>query len=124
MFAISEKRKRYQRGAITVTYLFPYTSAPTAAQQAAALHSTVVATIASSAAADTQAIVTHNFNMATADITHGFPTPILTPQDNNEITSAWFEVSENPNYSVFGKGVLTASGTQKVTILRPTSLIK
>lgn len=119
MYPLSVKRLKTQRGAVTITYLFPFTTAPTAAQQAAVPHSTVVATIQASAAADTSAVVTHNFNLSNAEITQGFPVPILTPQDSNEITSPWFEASENPNYSVFQKNTTAAGGLMKVTLLRP-----
>lgn len=121
---ISARRLKSQRGAVTITFLYPYTTAPTAAQQAAVPHSTVVATVSASAAADTSAVITHNFNLSAAEITQGFPTVILAPQDGNEITSAWFELSENPNYTVLGKGTVAAGGTQKVTIMRPATNIR
>ena len=119
MYPISQKRLKSQRGVVTITFLFPYTTAPTAAQQAAVPHSTVVATVVAGAASDTSAVITHNFNLSAAEITQGFPTVILQPQDSNEITSPWFEASENPNYTVLQKNTTAAGGTEKVTIMRP-----
>lgn len=119
MFPISQKRRSTQRGAVTITYLFPYTTAPTAAQQAAVPHSTIVATVAATAAADTSAVITHNFNLTNAEITQGFPCPVITPQADPEVTSGWWEASENPNYTVLQKNTTAAGVLSKVTLFRP-----
>lgn len=119
MYPISGRRAKNQRGAVTISYLYPYTTAPTAAQQAAVPHSTVVATVAATAAGDTSAVITHNFGLSNAEITQGFPCPVLIPQADPEITSNWYESSENPNYTVLQKNTTAAGVLTKVTLLRP-----
>jgi|SRR5579871_3536033 len=107
--------------AVTITYLAPYTTAPTRNQMIGKPNNTVVATVQASAAADTSAVITHDMNISAADITQGFPIVTIVPQDGNEITSPWFEASENPNYTVLQKGTVAASGLAKVFIQRPFS---
>jgi len=120
---VSGRRRQSQKGTVTITYLWPYTVAPTAAQmQGANPNYTVIATVSASAAADTSAVITHDFGLTAAEITQGFPVVTLVPQDGNEITSAWFEASENPNYTILQKGTVAAGGTQKVVIQRPHTI--
>jgi hypothetical protein len=110
--------------ALTYNYLYPVvgTTPPTLAQAANA--NTVVVTVSASAAGDTSAAVTHNFNFSNADISAGFPMLIFADQDGSEITSSWFELSEQANYTVLGKGSLAVGGSIKVFITRPHSIFR
>jgi hypothetical protein len=118
--------------AITLTYLWPTNNgplgggnvAPTVAQMILTEYSTVVATVSASAAGDTSAIITHDFGLPASDISAGFPQLTLVPQDASEITSSWFELSENPNFTILGKGTVAAGGAVKVFIQRPHSIVR
>lgn len=107
--------------AVTITYLYPQTSAPTLAQALAA--NMVVATVAASAAADTSAVITHNFNLSDAQISQGFPRTVIVPQASEQ-SSNWFEASQNPNFTVLQKPTDAAGPTVKVFIDRPHSIGK
>src|SRR5271156_57976 len=118
---LSNVRRRSQRGAVTITYLYPGTVAPPAIPSPLP-QNTVIATVSASAAADTSAVITHQFALANSEITQGFPQVSIVAQDSNEITSPWFEASENPNYTVLQKGTVAAGGVAKVFIQRPHSI--
>lgn len=118
------KTHKIAGGSVTVTYKAPYTSAPTAVQQHYTPKNLVIATVSASLAADTQAIITHNFGLSAAELLLDYPLVAITPQDGNEITSPWFEVSQASNYTVLGKGTTAAGGTVKVAIQRPASQIR
>lgn len=107
--------------AITTTYLWPQTSAPTLAQALAV--NTVVATVVASAAADTSAIITHAFNLSNAEITQGWPRTTLVPQ-GDDTTANWFEASQNPNFTVLQKPTLGTGPTTKVFIDRPHTVTR
>lgn len=118
--------------AITTTYLWPTNNgplgggnvAPTQQQMGpptARKFNTVIATVSASAAGDTSAVITHNFQMTNAEISEGFPTPIIVFQ-TDETSSPWYEASENPNYTVLQKNTLSAGATAKVAIRTPTTL--
>lgn len=109
---------------VTLKYLAPYTSAPTAAQQRSSPRNLVIATVLAGAAGDALQIITHNFGLAAAEITLGYPVVTLTPEDGNAITSPWFEISENPNYTVLGKGTTAAGALTKVAISRPPTQVR
>lgn len=109
---------------VTVTYKAPYTTAPTTAQQHYTPKNLVIATVAASVAGDTQAIITHNFGLSAAELALDYPLVAITPQDGNEITSPWFEISQAPNFTVLGKGTTATGGTVKVAIQRPASQIR
>jgi hypothetical protein len=103
-------------GAVTINYLYPVTavgSLPNPNPQCL-----VIATVQASAAADTSAVITHNFNYAPGEITSGFPMVVIVPQDGNEITSPWYEASENPNFTVLQKSTTAAGGLAKVFVDR------
>jgi hypothetical protein len=106
--------------AVTITYLYPSTTVPTSRLPGNML----VATVQASAAADTSAVITHQFNFGADAITNGFPMVVLVSQDGNEITSAWYEASEAPNYTILQKGTTAAGGLEKVFIARPNSLTR
>jgi hypothetical protein len=106
--------------AVTITYLYPSTSVPATYTPG----NMVVATVVATAALDTSAVITHQFNLSAADISSGFPMVVLTPQDGNEITSAWYEASENPNYTILQKNTTAIGGTEKVNISRPNTLTR
>lgn len=108
-------------GSVTVTYFAPYTSAPTILQQYTSPRNLVIATVLAGLAADVQAIVTHDFQLSPAEITLNYPLVTLTPLDGNDITSPWFEVSQNPNFTVLGKGSTAVGSLTKVIIQRPGS---
>jgi len=108
-------------GAVTISYLYPITTGPPTGSQVTNM---VIATVVGSAAGDTSAVITHNFGLAAGEITQGFPRVVIEGQDGNSITSPWFELSENPNYTVLGKGTVAAGGTVKVTIDRPHSIVR
>jgi hypothetical protein len=107
--------------AITVTYLYPTTVAPTLAQMQN--FNMVIATVASTSTADTSAVITHDFALTAAEISQGFPEVEWIAQDQSEITSSWFELSENPNFTILGKGT-TAGGTIKVFLKRPHTIVR
>lgn len=105
-------------GTVTTSYLFPATTTPTFTQG-----SMVIATVASSAAGDNSAIITHAFGLSNAEISQGFP--ILTfDNQGDEQSGGWFEVSENPNFVVLGAGTSAAKPTTKVVIERPNTLVR
>jgi hypothetical protein len=110
--------------AVTITYLYPFTVAPTVNQMIGKKYTRVVSTVVASAAADTSAVITHSFGLSNAEITQGFPFVSLLPQDSNQITSPWFEASQNPNYTVLQKNTTAAGGQVKVTITRPHTIVR
>lgn len=105
--------------AVTITYLYPRTAAPSAGQTA----SMVVATVVASAAADTSAIITHAMNLANSEISQGFPQTIITPLADGA-TSPWFEASQAPNFTVLQKTTTDVGALSKVSINRPHSIVK
>lgn len=107
--------------AVTITYTYPQTSAPTAVQARAA--NMVVATVAASAAADTSAVITHNFALSNAEITQGFPRTVIVPQASEQ-SSNWFEASQNPNFTVLQKPTADTGPTAKVFIDRPHTIVR
>lgn len=111
-------------GAVTVAYQAPYTTAPTTFQQYTSPRNLVIATVLAGLAADVQAIITHDFNLSAAEITLNYPVVVLTPLDGNAITSPWFEVSQNPNYTVLGKGTTAVGALTKVAIMRPATQVR
>lgn len=118
------KIRKIAGGTVTVTYKAPYTTAPTLVQQHYKPSNLVIATVSSNSAADTQAIVTHDFGLSAAELLLDYPLVQLTPLDGNEITSPWFEVSQASDYTVLGKGTTAAGGAVKVAIQRPASIIR
>jgi len=120
---LSSYRRQFQRGAVTITYLYPGTVAPPAIPNPLP-QNTVIATVSASAAADTSAVITHQFGLANSEITQGFPQVSIIAQDGNEITSPWWEASENPKYTVLQKGTVAAGGLAKVYIQRPHSIVR
>jgi hypothetical protein len=118
------KTRPIRGGAVTVTYFAPYTAAPTILQQYTSPRSLVIATVLAGLAADVQAIITHDFQLSAAEITLNYPVVVLTPLDGNAITSPWFEVSQNSNYTVLGKGSTAAGSLTKVSIFRPATQIR
>jgi hypothetical protein len=110
--------------AFTYNYTYPVfgTTPPTLAQ--AANVNLVVCTISGQAAGDTSCAVTHNFSMSNADISSGFPMLDIVAQDGSEVTSSWFELSEQANYTVLGKSNVAAGGATKVFISRPQTIFR
>lgn len=121
---VSPRRLQWQKGAVAISYLFPYTTAPTVAQMQGTPNCTVVATVAASAAADTSAVITHDFGLSAGEITQGFPKVLIVPQADPEISSSWWEASQNPNYTVLQKNTTAAGVLSKVFIERPHSITK
>lgn len=121
---VSPRRLQWQKGAVTITYLWPYTVAPTVAQMQGTPNCTVVATVAASAAADTSAVITHDFGLSNAEITQGFPKVTIVPQADPEVTSGWYEASENPNYTVLQKNTTSAGVLSKVFVERPHTIVR
>lgn len=118
---LSGVRRQSQKGAVTITYLYPGTVAPPAIPNPLP-QSMVIATVVATAAADTSAVITHQFGLSNAEITQGFPRVAIIAQDGNEITSPWWEASENPNYTILQKGTVAIGGLAKVIIDRPHSM--
>lgn len=118
------KRHAIRGGAVTVAYFAPYTTAPTILQQYTSPRSLVIATVLAGLAADVQAIITHDFQLSASELSLNYPVVILTPLDGNAITSPWFEVSQNANYTVLGKGSTAVGALTKVSIMRPASQIR
>jgi hypothetical protein len=108
--------------AVTISYLYPTTATPT--QAFMQNYNMLIATVQASAAADTSAVITHDFGLPASDISQGFPLLIFSPGDGNEITSPWYEASENPNYTVLQKSTTAAGGLLKVNISRPHSITR
>jgi hypothetical protein len=104
--------------AVTTNYLYPVTgSIPPFPNP----YNTVVVTIQGGAASDTSAQVSHNFNLPASDISFGFP-ELDFVQQVNEVTQGIWELSENPNFTIFGlAGVV---GPVKVFIHRPHSIVR
>jgi len=121
--AVSARRLQGQKGAVTISYLYPFTSAPTAAQMQNQPFNTVTATVSATAAGDTSAVITHNFGLSAAEITQGFPFPLIIGQ-SDETTSPWYESSENPNFTVIQKNTLGTGPAVKVAIVRPHSITR
>jgi hypothetical protein len=122
-FPVSARRRAYERGAVTINFLYPFTTAPTTGQMINTPYNTVIATVVASAAADTSAVITHDFGLPASDITQGFPQLTIVPQ-GDETTSPWYEASENPNYTVLQKNTLGAGPTVKVFVQRPHSIAR
>jgi hypothetical protein len=120
---LSARRLQLERGAVTITYLYPGTVVPPPVP-APLPQNTVIATVSASAAADTSAVITHMFGLANSEITQGFPQVSIIAQDGNEITSPWWESSESGNYTVLQKGTTAAGGLAKVYIQRPHSIVR
>lgn len=120
---LSQIRRQQQKGAVTITYLYPGTVAPPAVPSPLP-QNTVIATVSASAAADTSAVITHQFGLTNGEITQGFPQVSIISQDGTEITSPWFESSEASNYTILGKGTIAAGGTVKVYVQRPHSIVR
>jgi hypothetical protein len=117
---LSQRRLAEQKGAVTISYLWPGTTVPLATANPDGIpQSTIVATVTATAAADTSAVITHQFNLTPAEITQGFPRLTLVPQADPEITSNWYEASEAPNYTVLQKNTTAAGVKTKVFISRP-----
>jgi hypothetical protein len=108
--------------AVTVTYLYPVAGAvPTQAQMLN--FNMVVASVASSAAGDNSAAITHDFNLPTSDISSGFPRVVLNKQGADTTAGAdWYIASQNPNYTILGAGTVAVKQTTLFTIDRPFSM--
>jgi hypothetical protein len=103
--------------AVTISQLYPVAGAPPASPNTGS--NMVVATVVATAAGDTSAAITHNFNLPASDISAGFPrvTPIAQSSEINSV----YELSENPNYTILGlPGVVSV----KVWIDRPHSIVR
>ena len=121
-------------GAVTTTYLYPTNLgplvggnvAPTQTQmgpETAAKFNTVIATVSASAAGDTSAVITHNFQLTAGEISQGFPRTVLEFL-TDATSSPWFVASQNPNYTVIQKNTLNAGPTVEVIIDRPHTLTR
>jgi hypothetical protein len=117
--------------AITLNYLNVGSgSTPPTAAQAYAVNSINV-TLSPANSADISQAITHNFGLATADISAGWPAYELNPLDTLAIASGWYFQSQNPNFMVMGRyattaGLETVAGNPQVllTIQRPNTLIR
>jgi hypothetical protein len=102
---------------VVITYLYPGTTVPTSRTPG----NMVVATLEIGGLGNNSAAITHQFNLGADAISNGFPLVVLVSQNN--IPKTWYEVSENPNYTVLqpSPGV---GGSTKVFISRPNSLTR
>jgi len=116
---LSNHRRQWQRGAVTITAL-----TPTAPVVPNLTNNTVVYTVSASAAGDTSASITHGFGLTNAEITAGYPFPEIIAQDGNQITSPWYEASEASNYTILQKGTTAAGGQVKVAVARPHTIVR
>lgn len=119
-------------GAVTITYLYPTNNgplaggnvAPTIAQMGppgARRFNTVIATVVASAAGDTSAVITHDFQLTNSEISQGFPRVIINPLSDTFGTSAiWFQASQNPNFTVLQKGTLGTGPTSGTEVIIAT----
>jgi hypothetical protein len=84
-----------------------------------------------------QAIISHNFNLAPSDISQGYPWAFLDQLDLSAYGAAYGNVtsspsvvllSQNPDYTVYQKANLSLGGASvpqfKFNILRPFSAIR
>jgi hypothetical protein len=113
--------------AVSVNYRRPVFGVTPPTQLQTQRLSTVVAVLAGTAAADSQAIITHNLNMSNADISQGFPTLDWEPLDTTFYAANWFEASQSNNFVVLQKGAgvgATANNQAKVTISRPNTTVR
>jgi hypothetical protein len=120
--------------AVTITYTYPTNLgplaggnvAPTQVQmgpESAARFNAVIATVSASAAGDTSAVITHNFQLTASEISQGFPRTVIT-FTSDETSSPWYQSSQNPNYTVLQKNTLNAGPSAEVFIDRPNTLIR
>lgn len=115
-------------GAVTITYLYPTNNGPLAGgnvaptqvqigQPTARRFNTVIATVVATAAGDTSAVITHNFQLTNSEISQGFPRVIINPLSDTFGTSAiWFQASQNPNFTILQKGTLGTGPTSGVEV--------
>ncbi len=91
-----------------VSYLWPVAGAPPTAQQAFKV-STVQVGLNPVSSLDNSQILTHNFNLTAAQISQGWPAVAFEPLDSLAQGSNWFVLSQNPNFTIVGRGASTAS---------------
>jgi hypothetical protein len=107
--------------AVTVTYLYPLTTPSTTPPTQTPINgqpaNLVVATVQATAAADTSALITHDFNLNNSDISGGFPELDFVAQ-TSDVTIPW-EISQGRNHTVLGLGGV---GLWKVFVNRPHSI--
>lgn len=112
-------------GAVTVTYAYPVagTVAPTVAQAAA--ENMLTATVVIGADTDTTALVTHNWQLTTAQLANNWP--IVIGPTPNVVGTAYCSIAVVLTNSVaitLNKGnVAGSAGTYLITLLRPHSII-
>ena len=125
------QRKRWQHGAVTVTYEAPLsvqgtTTGPTTAQIANRVNM-VSATIVKSADGDTAATVTHNLGNNAASLALGDPWVILEPLLSQALTalSAWTITTKTAVVVTLTALASTGSGNAgaqlRVRVLRPNA---
>lgn len=112
-------------GAVTVTYAYPVagTVAPTVAQAAA--ENMLTATVVIGADTDTTTLVTHNWQLTTAQLANNWPVVIgPTPNVIGTAQCTIAVVLTNSVAITLNKGnVAGSAGTYIVTLLRPHSII-
>ncbi len=116
--------------AMTLNYLSAGTgSTPPTAALAYAVN-TVNVTLSPAASTDNSQAITHNFNLPAADISSGWPEIVINGLDTLASASAWFVLSQNPNFSVIGRGANTlglesgANAQVLVSISKPNTLVR
>lgn len=91
-----------------INYLWPTLGAPPTANVALKV-STVSATLSPTNSGDNSQIITHAFNLSNAQITQGWPKVFFEPLDSLAQGSNWYVLSQNPNFTIVGRGATTAS---------------
>lgn len=100
---------------------------PTAAQ---ALNvNTVNVGLSPQSTLDNSQAITHMFNLPASDISAGWPTPHFIPSDYTAGSSGWYNISQNPNFSIVGRvgttaGIDTANIQVIYNISRPHSIVR
>lgn len=103
--------------AVTISQLYP--TAGSTPPNPNLISNMVVATIVATASTDTSASVTHFFGLPASDISSGFP--LLDDKAEVSQSNPIYELSENPNFTIFGLGGV---GNWKVWISRPHTIVR
>ena len=103
--------------AVTINILYPVAGSDPPSPNL--VSNMLIATVVATAAGDTSAAITHNFNLPASDISSGFPL-LNFSAESSEVNSV-YELSENPNFTILG---LPGVCSVKVWIDRVHSIVR
>lgn len=115
--------------AVTINYLNVGSgSTPPTAAQAYGVN-TLNVTLSPSASTDVSQTITHNFNLPASDISAGWPEVTINGLDTLAGASAWYVVTQNPNFTAMGRlgttaGVDAGAAQILVSISKPNTLVR